>query len=42
MQISVLPVIGSDVFARAASFTAGGVFNVMAAATRDGAEVVYV
>ena len=42
MEISALPVAGSDVFARSASFTAGGGFNVMAAAARDGAEVLYV
>jgi sugar/nucleoside kinase (ribokinase family) len=42
MQISALPVTGSDVFARSATFTAGGGFNVMAAAARDGAKVVYV
>lgn len=42
MQISALPAAGSDVFARSACFTAGGGFNVMAAAARAGAEVLYV
>lgn len=42
MEISALPAAGGDVFARSADYTAGAGFNVMAAAARDGAEVLYV
>lgn len=42
MSIEALPEAGGDTFARDHEFTAGGGFNVMAAAARDGADVVYV
>lgn len=42
MQIEALPEPGGDVFATQHEFAAGGGFNVMAAAARDGAQVIYV
>ena len=41
LQIAALPELGGDAFARTWELTAGGGFNVMAAAARDGAHVVY-
>lgn len=41
MRVPALPEPGGDVFAVAHHFLAGGAFNAMAAAARDGAEVVY-
>ena len=41
MALDSLPVSGGDVLARSASFEAGGGFNVMAAAKRNGLPVVY-
>lgn len=41
MQIPALPPLGGDVYATATKITAGGGFNVMAAAARDGGHVVY-
>ncbi|MDN6566948.1 MAG: PfkB family carbohydrate kinase [Actinomyces sp.] len=41
LQIAALPELGGDPFARTWELTAGGGFNVMAAAARDGAHVVY-
>ncbi len=41
LAVPQLPERGGDVFARSAGLHAGGGFNVMAAAARDGAEVVY-
>ena len=41
MEVSVIPEAGADTYARDSHITAGGGFNVMAAAARDGAEVVY-
>lgn len=41
MALDALPVSGGDVLARSASFEAGGGFNVMAAAKRNGMPVVY-
>jgi sugar/nucleoside kinase (ribokinase family) len=41
MRLDSLPTRGGDVFARAAQATPGGGFNVMLAAVRDGAAVVY-
>ena len=41
MALDSLPVSGGDVLARSASFEAGGGFNVMAAAQRNGLPVVY-
>ena len=41
MALDTLPATGGDVLAKSASFEAGGVFNVMAAARRNGLPVVY-
>ncbi|UVL38980.1 PfkB family carbohydrate kinase [Pseudomonas sp. B21-040] len=41
MAVDKLPQAGGDVLARSASFEAGGGFNVMAAAQRNGLAVVY-
>lgn len=41
MAVDKLPQIGGDVLAQSASFEAGGGFNVMAAAVRNGLPVVY-
>jgi sugar/nucleoside kinase (ribokinase family) len=41
LHIDHLPQPGGDIFASESGFSAGGGFNVMAAAARDGAEVVY-
>ncbi|WP_426203001.1 PfkB family carbohydrate kinase [Pseudomonas sp. TWP3-1] len=41
MAVDALPQIGGDVLAQSASFEAGGGFNVMAAAARNGLSVVY-
>ncbi|WP_191562889.1 PfkB family carbohydrate kinase [Janibacter melonis] len=41
MSVDEVPAAGQDVFASSYTLTAGGGFNVMAAARRDGAEVVY-
>ncbi len=41
MALDTLPPSGGDVLARSASFEAGGGFNVMAAARRNGLPVVY-
>jgi len=41
LQVAAVPEPGGDTFARSATFAAGGGFNVMAAAARDGAEVLY-
>lgn len=41
MRVPSVPVAGGDVYAQDSRITAGGGFNVMAAAARDGAEVVY-
>ncbi|MDF0528765.1 PfkB family carbohydrate kinase [Tsukamurella sp. 8F] len=41
MTVPALPQPGTDVFATSHQITAGGGFNVMAAARRDGADVVY-
>ncbi|KAE9653167.1 sugar kinase [Pseudomonas sp. PB105] len=41
MALDTLPASGGDVLARSASFEAGGGFNVMAAARRNGLPVVY-
>ncbi|MCF5545450.1 PfkB family carbohydrate kinase [Pseudomonas salomonii] len=41
MALDTLPATGSDVLAKSASFEAGGGFNVMAAARRNGLPVVY-
>jgi len=41
MAVEALPQIGGDVLAQSASFEAGGGFNVMAAAVRNGLPVVY-
>ncbi|WP_426233975.1 PfkB family carbohydrate kinase [Pseudomonas sp. TWP3-2] len=41
MAVDALPQIGGDVLAQSASFEAGGGFNVMAAAVRNGLSVVY-
>lgn len=41
MALDTLPASGGDVLARSASFEAGGGFNVMAAARRNGLRVVY-
>lgn len=41
LQIPALPERGGDVYASASMITAGGGTNVMAAAARDGADVVY-
>ncbi|KAA9394851.1 sugar kinase [Kocuria coralli] len=41
MQIPALPPLGGDVLATGSRITAGGGFNAMAAARRDGAEVFY-
>ena len=41
MALDSLPVSGGDVLAQSASFEAGGGFNVMAAAKRNGLPVVY-
>ncbi|WP_306494249.1 PfkB family carbohydrate kinase [Pseudomonas sp. W4I3] len=41
MALDTLPASGGDVLARSASFEAGGGFNVMAAARRNGLCVVY-
>lgn len=41
LTVDALPDIGGDVFASSHELTAGGGFNVMAAAARDGASVVY-
>ncbi len=42
MEIDAIPEPGGDTFARHYEFAAGGGFNVMAAAARDDASVVYV
>ena len=42
MALDTLPATGGDVLAQSASFEAGGGFNVMAAARRNGLPVVYV
>ncbi|KAB0521748.1 PfkB family carbohydrate kinase [Pseudomonas extremorientalis] len=41
MALDTLPATGGDVLAQSASFEAGGGFNVMAAARRNGLAVVY-
>ncbi|WP_439854822.1 PfkB family carbohydrate kinase [Pseudomonas yamanorum] len=41
MSLDTLPATGGDVLANSASFEAGGAFNVMAAARRNGLPVVY-
>ncbi|MCQ6272291.1 PfkB family carbohydrate kinase [Pseudarthrobacter sp. R1] len=41
MEVGRIPEPGGDTFARRYEFTAGGGFNVMSAAARDGAEVLY-
>ncbi|MFD6053146.1 PfkB family carbohydrate kinase [Agromyces sp. NPDC060279] len=41
MNVPAMPHAGEDVFATSHEFTPGGGFNVMAAASRDGAAVVY-
>ncbi|PTT33529.1 PfkB family carbohydrate kinase [Pseudomonas sp. HMWF021] len=41
MAVDQLPQIGGDVLAQSAAFEAGGGFNVMAAAVRNGLPVVY-
>jgi len=41
MAVDALPQIGGDVLAQSASFEAGGGFNVMAAAARNGLPVTY-
>lgn len=41
MNVQALPPVGGDVLASATSLHAGGGFNVMAAAARAGADVVY-
>lgn len=41
MSLARVPKAGEDVFVDSHNFAAGGGFNVMAAAARDGAEVVY-
>ena len=41
MALDTLPASGGDVLAKSASFEAGGGFNVMAAARRNGLPVVY-
>ncbi|MFJ3956760.1 PfkB family carbohydrate kinase [Arthrobacter sp. NPDC090010] len=41
MNVPSLPVAGGDVFATSHQITAGGGFNVMAAASRDGSDVLY-
>lgn len=41
MAVDKLPQIGGDVLAQSAAFEAGGGFNVMAAAVRNGLPVVY-
>ncbi|MFJ7315860.1 PfkB family carbohydrate kinase [Pseudomonas sp. NPDC098747] len=41
MAVDKLPQIGGDVLAQSADFAAGGGFNVMAAAVRNGLPVVY-
>ena len=41
MALDTLPATGGDVLAQSASFEAGGGFNVMAAARRNGLPVVY-
>lgn len=41
LEISAMPEPGGDTFARSQTLTPGGGFNVMAAAARDGANVVY-
>lgn len=41
MAVDQLPQVGGDVLAQSASFEAGGGFNVMAAAVRNGLPVVY-
>lgn len=41
MALDTLPATGGDVLAKSASFEAGGGFNVMAAARRNGLSVVY-
>lgn len=42
MAVDKLPQVGGDVLAQSASFEAGGGFNVMAAAVRNGLPVVYI
>ena len=42
MALDTLPATGGDVLAKSAGFEAGGGFNVMAAARRNGLPVVYV
>lgn len=41
MALDTLPATGGDVLAKSASFEAGGGFNVMAAARRNGLPVIY-
>lgn len=41
LRVDALPERGGDVLASAAGMSAGGGFNVMAAAARDGAEVIF-
>lgn len=41
MRVPSMPTPGGDVYATDSRITAGGGFNVMAAAARDGAEVLY-
>ncbi|HEX4250362.1 MAG TPA: PfkB family carbohydrate kinase, partial [Pseudonocardia sp.] len=41
LRVPALPPVGGDVFARESSLVPGGGFNVMAAAARAGAAVVY-
>ncbi len=41
MRVPAMPPVGGDIYAHRFELTAGGGFNVMAAAARDGADVVY-
>lgn len=41
MRVPAMPPVGGDIYAHQFELTAGGGFNVMAAAARDSAEVVY-
>lgn len=41
MRVDRMPPIGGDVYAHDSELTAGGGYNVMSAAARDGADVVY-
>ncbi len=41
LDVPAVPEVGGDMYARSFELVAGGGFNVMAAAARDGAEVLY-